>query len=52
MGENKFYVLNLLEIDAEKKNLNLKCVAGKNSLDKLIKSKDINRPGLALSGFF
>ncbi len=52
MVKNNFYVLELLEIDAQKKNLNLKCIAGKNGLDRIIKSKDINRPGLALSGFF
>ncbi|HOJ64635.1 MAG TPA: HPr(Ser) kinase/phosphatase [Spirochaetota bacterium] len=52
MGQNNFYVLDLLEIDASKKNLNLRCIAGKNGLDRIIKSKDINRPGLALSGFF
>ena len=52
MFQENFYVLDLLQIDAEKKNLNLECVAGKNGLDRIIKSKDINRPGLALSGFF
>lgn len=52
MYKNNFYVLDLLEIDASRKNLNLECVAGKNGLDRIIKSKDINRPGLALSGFF
>lgn len=52
MQKNKWYVLNLLEIDSQKKNLNLTCVAGKKGLDRPIKSKDINRPGLALSGFF
>ncbi|MBP7553935.1 MAG: HPr kinase/phosphorylase [Spirochaetes bacterium] len=48
----KFATLDLLEIDAKDSRLKLKCIAGKNGLDRVITSKDINRPGLALSGYF
>ena len=53
MGENKFSVLDLIDIDLKEHNsLNLKCIGGRKGLDKDILTQDINRPGLALSGFF
>jgi HPr kinase/phosphorylase len=52
MGTTNFKVLDLLEIDTKNKSLNLKCIAGKNGLDNIIKSESINRPGLTLGGYF
>lgn len=47
-----FSTLDLLQIDAKKSNLHLTCVAGKMGLDRRIESRNVNRPGLALGGFF
>lgn len=48
-----FSVLDLLDLDLRDLNaLNLVCQAGRKGLSKLITQPDINRPGLALSGFF
>ena len=53
MGENHFTVLELLDIDLKEHNsLNLKCIGGRKGLIREISIPDINRPGLALSGFF
>ena len=53
MGEKRFTVLDLLDIDLKEHNsLNLKCIAGRKGLVREIIIPDINRPGLALSGFF
>ena len=53
MGEKSFTVLDLIDIDLKDHNsLNLKCIGGRKGLNREIKSLDINRPGLALSGFF
>ncbi|MCK4797563.1 MAG: HPr kinase/phosphorylase [Spirochaetes bacterium] len=52
MSEKVFRVLDLLKIDTDEKSLGLQCVAGKNGLDNIIESKNINRPGLALGGYF
>ena len=53
MSENRFTVLDLLDIDLKEHNsLNLKCIAGRRGLVREINIPDINRPGLALSGFF
>ena len=53
MAESKFTVLDLIDIDLKEHNsLNLKCIGGRGGLDREIKVQDINRPGLALSGFF
>ncbi len=52
MGTTEFKVLDLLQIDIKNKFLNLKCIAGKNGLDNIIKSESLNRPGLALGGYF
>ena len=53
MGEKRFTVLDLIDIDLKEHNsLNLKCIGGRKGLDREITMQDINRPGLALSGFF
>jgi len=53
MNMNEIRVFDLLQMDLENKNsLGLRCIAGKNGLDNIIKSKSINRPGLALGGYF
>lgn len=50
---NKFTVLDLLELDLkETMNLQLKCIYGRKGLVRDIQLPEINRPGLALSGFF
>jgi len=53
IGEKKtFQVYRLLESDIkEYDELELKCIAGRKGLFNEIKSADVNRPGLALSGF-
>jgi len=50
--QDAFCVLDLLEIDSRTNNLGLKCVCGQNGLERVIESKEVNRPGLALGGFF
>ena len=53
MAEKKFTVLDLLELDLQAHDaLELKCIAGRRGLPKELIVSDINRPGLALSGFF
>jgi HPr kinase/phosphorylase len=52
MDEIKFTVLDLIDMDLKEHNsLNLRCIAGRRGLTREI-SPDLNRPGLALSGFF
>lgn len=49
----KFTVLDLLQLDLREHDaLNLKCVAGRSGLVREITLPELNRPGLALSGFF
>ena len=49
----KFTFLDLLQLDLkEHDTLNLKCMAGRTGLVKEITLPEIDRPGLALSGFF
>jgi len=53
MGETNFTVLDLIGLDlSEQNSLNLKCIGGRKGLVREIRNPDINRPGLALSGFF
>lgn len=53
MAEKKFTVLDLLEMELSGHDtLNLKCIAGRRGLPRAITIPEINRPGLALSGFF
>lgn len=50
---NNFTVLDLLDMDLkEKDDLKLKCVAGRQGLGRKIGVPNMNRPGLALNGFF
>jgi len=49
----KFTVLDLLDLDLrEHDELDLRCIAGRPGLVRPIEIPDLNRPGLALSGFF
>ncbi|MBQ7611553.1 MAG: HPr kinase/phosphorylase [Spirochaetaceae bacterium] len=49
----KFSVLDLLEIDlSDREPLGLSCISGQAGLSRLITSAEINRPGLAIAGFF
>jgi HPr kinase/phosphorylase len=49
----KFTVLDLLDLDLKERNaLNLKCIGGRAGLTREIRSAELNRPGLALNGFF
>ncbi|MCF0241658.1 MAG: HPr kinase/phosphorylase [Treponema sp.] len=53
MAEKKFTVLDLLELELSGHDtLNLKCIAGRRGLPRAIPNPEINRPGLALSGFY
>lgn len=48
-----FTVLDLLNLDLKEQDaLSLRCIAGRQGLTREIKIPDLNRPGLALSGFF
>ena len=50
---NSFTVLDLLDLDLiERDALELKCIAGRPGLTREISAADLNRPGLALGGFF
>lgn len=49
----KFTVLDLLDLNLKEHDaLDLHCIAGRPGLTRPIEIPDINRPGLALSGFF
>jgi HPr kinase/phosphorylase len=51
--QRDFTILDLIDLDLKERNaLNLKCIAGRKGLSRIIKSIDMNRPGLALAGFF
>ncbi len=53
MAEKKFTVLNLLDLETSGHDaLNLKCIAGQRGLPRAITIAEINRPGLALTGFY
>ena len=53
MSDKTITVLNLLDMDLKGHNsLNTRCLAGRSGLSREIKASDINRPGLALSGFY
>ncbi|HWR12939.1 MAG TPA: HPr(Ser) kinase/phosphatase [Rectinemataceae bacterium] len=48
-----FTVLDLVDLDLKEQNaLGLKCVAGRAGLGRQITVPDLNRPGLALAGFY
>jgi HPr kinase/phosphorylase len=49
----KFIVLDLLKLDLKEHDaLNLRCIAGRPGLTREITVPEIDRPGLALTGFF
>ncbi|HOX48255.1 MAG TPA: HPr(Ser) kinase/phosphatase [Spirochaetia bacterium] len=53
MEEQRFTVLDLLDLDLKEQNaLDLRCICGRKGLSREITVPDLNRPGLALSGFF
>ncbi len=53
MAVKRFTVLDLIDIDLrEHDSLNLRCIGGRKGLARAITIPDLNRPGLALSGFF
>ncbi len=53
MADKRFSVLDLLDLELSGHDaLNLKCIAGRRGLPRAITAPDINRPGLALSGFY
>ncbi len=53
MEEQRFTVLDLLDLDLKEQNaLGLRCIGGRKGLPREITVPDLNRPGLALSGFF
>lgn len=53
MSEKKFTVLDMIELDLPGHDaLELRCIGGRRGLPREIPVPDINRPGLALSGFF
>jgi HPr kinase/phosphorylase len=53
MAEKQFTVLDLIDIDLKEHNsLNLHCIGGRKGLNKVISIPDLNRPGLALMGFY
>lgn len=53
MFSKRFSVLDLLSLDLrEHDSLDLRCICGRRGLVRPISIPDLNRPGLALSGFF
>ena len=53
MADKKFTVLDLLDLELSGHDaLNLKCIAGRRGLPRAITVPELNRPGLALSGFY
>ena len=53
MALKRFSVLDLLGLDLkEHDSLDLRCICGRRGLTRDITIPDLNRPGLALSGFF
>jgi HPr kinase/phosphorylase len=53
MSDKRLSVLDLLDLELRDHNsLNLRCIGGRKGLGREITIPDLNRPGLALSGFF
>ncbi|MDR1654705.1 MAG: HPr(Ser) kinase/phosphatase [Treponema sp.] len=53
MADRKFTVLDLIDLDLKEHNsLNLRCIGGRKGLGNPIDIPDLNRPGLAIMGFF
>ena len=50
---SKFTVLDLIDLEPERPNaMDLRCLCGRKGLSREIYSTEINRPGMALTGFF
>ena len=53
MSDKRLTVLDLIDLDLRDHNsLNLRCMCGRRGLSREIASSELNRPGLALSGFY
>ena len=53
MPDKDFTVLDLLDLKLKgHDSLNLRCIAGRSGLSRLITVPAINRPGLELAGFY
>ncbi|MDR2803917.1 MAG: HPr(Ser) kinase/phosphatase [Treponema sp.] len=53
MPEKKFTVLDIIGLNLkEHDSLDLRCLCGRKGLSRSISIPEVNRPGLALSGFF
>ena len=53
MADKSFTVLDLLDLDLKAHNsLHLRCLSGRKGLIRDITVPNLNRPGLALSGFY
>ena len=53
MADRKFTVLDLLDLDLKAHtSLHLNCLCGRKGLVRTITVPDLNRPGLALTGFY
>jgi HPr kinase/phosphorylase len=53
MADKQFTVLDLIDIDLKEHNsLNLRCTGGRKGLPREIGVPDVNRPGLAIMGFY
>ena len=53
MADKVFTVLDLLDMELpEHSQLHLKCIGGRMSISNVISAPEINRPGLALTGFY
>ncbi|MCL1929058.1 MAG: HPr(Ser) kinase/phosphatase [Treponema sp.] len=51
--KKEFTVLDLIDIDLKEHNsLNLRCIGGRRGLGRIITVPNLNRPGLAIMGFF
>jgi len=52
-ARKEFTVLDLIDIDLKDHNsLNLRCIGGRKGLSRVITVPNLNRPGLAIMGFF
>jgi HPr kinase/phosphorylase len=53
MSQKEFTVLDLIDIDLKEHNsLNLRCIGGRRGLGRVITVPNLNRPGLAVMGFY
>jgi HPr kinase/phosphorylase len=53
MAQKRFTVLDLIDIDLKEHNsLDLRCIGGRKGLGREINVANVNRPGLAVMGFY